>query len=295
MDNGVHVVTASPANRSRDRPLVYAHRGGRALGPENTIPAFDLGTAAGADGFEFDVHLSKDDEVVICHDPTLDRTTDVMGPVADRTANALAAVNATLRFGVDLEHEWNGKRAGIPTLREVLLRYPGAPIVVEMKATSRRAAEAVVRTVREADAVERVCVGSFSREALEAVRALEPAIATGASRSETQWALYGSWLHLAPRRPAYRAFQVPETAGRLTVVSPRFLRCAHRADIAVQVWTVNESADMRRLLDWGVDGLISDRPDVAVQVRDSWVESRGSVGSRTNAATAERQRPNAPV
>ena len=70
----------------------------------------------------------------------------------------------------------------------------------------------------------------------------------------------------------YRAFQVPEQAGRLRVVTPRFLRAVHRADLAVQVWTVNEEADMRRLFDWGVDGIITDRPDVAVRMRDEWVE-----------------------
>ena len=264
----------SPARRSPDRPHVYAHRGGRALGPENTIPAFDLGAAAGADGFEFDVHLSADGEVVICHDPTLDRTTDATGPVASRTARELAAVNAAVRYGVDLEHEWKGARAGVPTLREVLHRYPAAPMVIEMKVHTPLAAQAVVDAVREAGAIDRVCVGSFSLAALQTVRALEPRIATGASQRETQWALYASWLGLAPWRPVYHAFQVPEHAGRLTVVSPAFLRCVHRAGLALQVWTVNEPADMQRLLDWGIDGLITDRPDLAVRVRDEWIEAR---------------------
>ena len=152
----------SPAQRANGRPLVFAHRGGRALGPENTVPAFDAGLAAGADGLELDVHLSSDGEVVICHDPTLERTTDASGPIAARSAAELGAVNATQRFGVDLEHVWTGVRAGIPTLRDVLRRYDAVPMIIEIKAATPEAATAVVDVVREARAIDRVCIGSFS-------------------------------------------------------------------------------------------------------------------------------------
>ena len=85
-----------------------------------------------------------------------------------------------------------------------------------------------------------------------------------------------SWCRLGVGRVPYRAFQVPEQSGRLRVVSPRFIRAAHRANLAFQVWTVNDEADMRRLLDWGVDGLISDRPDEAVRVRNEWARTRNA-------------------
>ncbi len=258
----------SPAQRASYRPLVFAHRGGRALGPENTIPAFDAGLAAGADGLELDVHLSSDGKVVVCHDATLDRTTDVTGPIAARSAADLARINATLRFGVDLEDVWGGERAGIPTLREVLGRYRDAPVIIEIKTATPVAARAVVEVVRDLEALDRVCVGSFSLIAIQAVRIFEPRIPTSGSRKEGQLALYRSWLGLSPGRVPYRAFQVPEQAGRLRVVTPRFVRAVHRANVALQVWTVNEESDMRRLLGWGVDGIITDRPDVAVAVRD---------------------------
>jgi len=258
----------SPAQRAYRRPLVFAHRGGRALAPENTVPAFDAGLATGADGLELDVHLSSDGEAVVCHDPTLDRTTDATGPVAGRTAADLARLTATRHFGVDLEHRWTGERAGVPTLREVLARYPGIPVIIEIKAATVGTARAVVDVVRSARAIDRVCVGSFSLVAVDAVRRHEPRIATSASRREGQLALYRSWARLSPGRVPYRAFQVPEQAGRLRVVTPRFIRAIHRADLAIQVWTVNEACDMRRLLSWGVDGLITDRPDLAVKIRD---------------------------
>jgi glycerophosphoryl diester phosphodiesterase len=264
----------SPAQRAYRRPLVFAHRGGRALAPENTVPAFDAGLATGADGLELDVHLSSDGEAVVCHDATLDRTTDATGPVAARTAADLARVTATGHFGVNLEHRWTGERAGIPTLREILARYPGIPVIIEIKAPTVEAARAVVDVVRSAGAIGRVCVGSFSLVAVDAARRLEPRIATSASRREGQLALYRSWAGLSPGCVSYRAFQVPEQAGRLRVVTPRFIRAVHRADLAIHVWTVNEECDMRRLLGWGVDGLITDRPDLAVKIRDVYAAAQ---------------------
>ena len=259
---------------SSHAPLVFAHRGGRALGPENTITAFDLGVAAGADGLELDVQLSRDGHVVVCHDPTLDRTTDAVGALVDRTAAELAAVNASVRYGVDLEMPWTGAPAGLPTLDEVLVRYPRASVIIEMKGERTDLGPAVVEAVRRARAGARVCLGSFSSAVLAAARRAGPELATSASREEALRALQRSWLWLSPGRVPYKAFQVPERAGRLRVVSPRFLRSVHRAGCAVHVWTVNDEADMRRLFDWGVDAIITDRPDVAVRVRDEWMAQR---------------------
>lgn len=266
-------------------PLVFAHRGGRALGPENTIAAFDLGMAAGANGLELDVQLSRDGHVVVCHDPTLDRTTDAVGALADRTAAELAMVNASVRYGIDLEMPWTGAAAGLPTLDEVLARYPSASLIIEMKGDRTDLGPAVVESVRRARAGARVCLGSFSSAVLAAARGAGPELATSASREEALRALQRSWLWLSPGRVAYKAFQVPERAGRLRVVSPRFLRSVHRAGCAVHVWTVNDEADMRRLFDWGVDGIITDRPDVAVRVRAAWVAEgrRAKEGRRDDA------------
>ncbi len=269
----------SPYSRTPGRPLVFAHRGGRALGPENTLVAFDLGAAAGADGMELDVHLSRDGRVVVCHDPTVDRTTEEKGPLAERTAAELAALNATVRYGTDLEHVWTGPRAGIPTLDEVLMRYPDARVIIEIKDGTEACAAAVVESVRGAHAMERVCVGSFSLLAMLAVRAREPRMVTGAAPKEGHRALYRSWLGLSPGRVPYRVFQVPEQAGRLKVVTPRFIRAVHKRDISLYVWTVNEEADMRRLFDLGVDGIITDRPDLAVRVRDEWVRTHNHEGA----------------
>jgi glycerophosphoryl diester phosphodiesterase len=250
---------------------VFAHRGGRALGPENTLAALDLGLAAGADGLEFDVRISRDAVPVLHHDPDLDRCTNVRGPVDSLTAAELARVDAAYWFDEENGYPMRDRAIGVPTLADALAHCVGRPLIVEIKVGTVDAARLVVDVIRHADAVERVCIGSFSLLALETVRALEPRILTSAARDEGQWSLYRSWVGLPLGATPYRGFQVPERSGRLTVVSRRFIRSAHRAGLPVQVWTVNDERDMWRLLDWGVDALISDRPDLAVRVRDAWV------------------------
>jgi glycerophosphoryl diester phosphodiesterase len=229
------------------RPLVFAHRGGAALAPENTIAAFDNSIALGADGLELDVRLSHDGAIVVHHDRTVDRTTTLTGPIARLRLDEL-------------------KRAAVPLLSEVLARYRDVRIIIELKVNRPEMAHAVVQIVRAADAVERVCIGSFGRRALRAVRALDPAIATSAAREEVRLALYRSWCRWPIARAAYDGYQVPEVAGSTRVVSPRFVRDAHAAGLAVQVWTVDTDADACRLLGWGVDALITDRPDVIVPI-----------------------------
>jgi glycerophosphoryl diester phosphodiesterase len=265
------------------RPLVYAHRGGAALRPENTIASFDYGLSLGADGLELDVRLSRDGVVVIHHDGTVDRTTGGTGPLSALTADELGMLDAGYWFrpafetgrtpeggrhstAAGTEFPFRGQGFGVPRLREVLERYPGVPLIIELKVNHAELARRTIDDVRAAGAVDRVSFGSFGWRVLHAAREYEPRIATGASREETRWALYRSWIRWPLGRPSYREFQVPERSGATTIISPRFVRHAHRAGLPVKVWTVNEEADMRRLIRWGVDGLISDRPDVAAAV-----------------------------
>ena len=227
------------------RPLVFAHRGGSALAPENTIAAFDNGLALGVDGLELDVHLSRDGVVVVHHDVLLDRTTALHGPIAARTAEEL-------------------RRVQIPTLADVLGRYRDPRIIVEMKVNTPELAAGTIDVVRRADAVDRVCLGSFGLRVLRAARAFEPAIATSGAREEVRWALYRSWCRWPVSRVGYDGYQVPELSGHTRVVSPRFVEYAHDARLGVQVWTVDTTAAASRLLEWGVDALITDRPDIIV-------------------------------
>src|SRR5262245_59303720 len=216
------------------RPLVFAHRGGSALAPENTMAAFANGLALGADGIELDVRLSADGSVVVHHDATVDRTTAGTGVVAAMSQAELA-------------------RLEVPLLADVFGEFPDARVIVELKVNDRELAAAAVDVIRRANAVGRVCLGAFGQRVLNAVRLLEPAIATSAGREEVRWALYRSWVRRPSYRVPYSGFQVPECSGATRIVSKRFIDMAHRADLAVQVWTVDDENDARRLLSWGVD------------------------------------------
>ena len=228
--------------------------------------------ACGADGLEFDVHLSRDRVVVVHHDATLERTTGTKGRLCDRTADELHRLDAGFTFqpagaaGTD-GFPYRGAGFGIPTLKEVLTRHPSARLIIEMKANDPELARRTIDELRAADALGRVALGSFYWRVLHAARVYEPRAVTGASREETRWALYRSWVHLSLGRPRYKEFQVPERLGLTTIVTPRFIEHAHRAGIPVKVWTVNDEADIRRLLAWGADAIISDRPDLAVRAR----------------------------
>ena len=226
-------------------PCVFAHRGGAALAPENTLAAFEHAIALGTDGVELDVRPSRDGRVVVIHDSTLDRTTTLHGPVNRCTAAELS-------------------RAHVPELSEVLHLCRDLRVIVEIKVNDAAFGRQVVGELRKANAVERSCVGGFRRAVLRAVRQEEPALATSGAREEVRLALYRTWLGWPVASPAYDGYQIPEFSGRTRVVSPRFIADAHRAGLGVQVWTVNDEADARRLLAWGVDALITDRPDLMV-------------------------------
>jgi glycerophosphoryl diester phosphodiesterase len=256
------------ARRAGDRLTVFAHRGGAGLAPENTRGAFRQAAALGVDGCELDVRLSKDDEVVVIHDATLDRTTDADGPVGALTAAELGRVDAGHRFDEAGGFPWRGRGEGVPRLADVLADHPAVPFIIEVKGDDPAFARAVAAVVARAGALDRVCFGGFADVTLAAVRGAQPGACTSAATEEIRRALYRSYVWWPPGRVPYRAFQVPEIAnGGTRIVSPRFVRLARRGGRVLHVWTVNAPGDIARLKAWGVDGVITDRPDVALQFR----------------------------
>lgn len=219
------------------------------------MAAFANGVSCGADGLELDVRASKDGRVVVVHDETLDRTTRLRGRVRDYNADELAD-------------------ADVPELRTVLETFRDRRIIVEVKVNEPAFGRLVVDELRRAGAIDRACVGAFRRAVLRAVRDEEPALATSAAREEVRLALYRSWLRWPVMHTAYAGYQIPELSGSTRVVSPRFVADARRAGLGVQVWTVNDESTARRLLSWGVDALITDRPDLMVPLVREGAEQR---------------------
>jgi glycerophosphoryl diester phosphodiesterase len=269
---------------------VFAPRGGAQLAPENTMAAFDNAAALAVDGFELDVRLSKDGEVVVMHDEHLDRTTDAIGPVSLRTAAQLAALDAGFRFQRDRGDVSRAPRIGVPRLADVLARHPHLPAIIELKGTDVAIAHAAVDVVRQLGALDRVCFGGFDDGVLRAAELADPGVCRSAARTEVRIALYKSYVAWPLGRHRYAAFQIPETFGTTRVVSRRFLNAARRAGVLVQVWTVNEEADMRRLIDWGVDALITDRPDLALAVVADRSLARGRSPGIVDAPASARGR-----
>ena len=154
---------------------MFGHRGGSRLAPENTIAAFDRAVAEGVDGLELDVRLSKDGQVMVCHDARVDRTSNTTGAIADMTANELARVDAGYRFASGaLSYPFRWRGFGVPTLAEVLARYPRHPFIVEMKDNTRAMAEATVAVIRAAGAPDRVCLGAFPNAVMRHARRHAP-------------------------------------------------------------------------------------------------------------------------
>jgi glycerophosphoryl diester phosphodiesterase len=248
------------------RLSVIAHRGGSKLRPENTLAAFEHAVALGVDALECDVHLSRDGEVVVIHDPTLERTTDARGPVAALTASELARVDAGFQFGAAEGFPFRGRAGGIPTLHDVLGRHRDRPVVIEVKGENVETARRALGVVREHDAGHRVIVGGFSPAVLGAVRREMPTLVTSANRAEGRQALTRSYLWLSPRRPAFQLFQMPFRLQGRQIFGRGFVSAARRGGLPVHAWIVDDPADMRRLIVWGVTGIISDRPDLAMDV-----------------------------
>jgi glycerophosphoryl diester phosphodiesterase len=248
-------------------PLLIAHRGGGALAPENTLVAFRRALEWWrADILELDVQPTSDGEVVVFHDATLDRTTDGSGPVASHTLRELRALDAGFRFGLDGAFPFRSIGVGIPTLTEVLNAFPAARINVEIK--DCRAQERVRESIEKANATHRVLVaaGDLANRSLFH----DHPVAKSASAEELRAFYIAHRLRLTSRmRMRVDAFQMPERHEGRQVLSPRLVSDAHARNIAVHVWTVDEAGDMHRLLDWGVDGIITDRPDRLAEVLHS--------------------------
>ena len=246
---------------SFDRVVAIAHRGGSALRPENTLLAFDHAVSLGVDGLECDVQLSRDGEVIVMHDPTVQRTTDGTGAVKDLTADELMRLDAAARF-----EAYRGQGIGVPTFRSVLNRYSHMPLVVEIKSDQPDVADRVLEVIREANADDRVIIAGFSHAVLAHVRRVAPHLPTSGSRLEVQSALMRSWLWMKPRRTGYQLLQVPFRFRGRQVLTHAYVRAARRAGVPVHSWIVDLPEDLKAMVDWGVTGLISDRPDLAVEV-----------------------------
>jgi len=264
---GALALTAQPAPEHPffrlPRPTIVAHRGGRSLGPENTLHTFRKALEAGAHVLEMDVRATRDGIPVLMHDATVDRTTDGRGAVRDLSFRDIRKLDAAYRWSPDggATFPLRGRGIAVPALEEVLKAFAEAPKSIEIKGSDPATATLFCELVRRYDHGSRILASSFHDETVEAVRRSCPQAATSVTFSEGRWLFLLSRLRLTfLHSPEAHALQVPERFGRIQVVTPRFVRDAHGRNLRVYVWTVNDPRAMRALLDMGVDGLITDHP-----------------------------------
>lgn len=258
------------------RVIAFAHQGGSFEGPSSTLFAIEHALAVGATAIELDVHATRDRHVVVSHDHTVDRTTNHRGDIAQLTYGEISEMdNAYWWIEGDIAtpgreasaYPHRDRRAGdrrfaVSTLEDVATAFPGVLLNLDIKRSDPDVApyeQLLYDQLRYLEITDSVIVASFHDEAIQRFRALAPEVATSAATQETA-AFYFSHLEEHPVVPPVSAFQVPATFGEVDVVTESFVEAAHRCGVAVHVWTINEVDEMARLLDVGVDGLVSDRP-----------------------------------
>lgn len=234
-------------------PRAFVHRGwhyGELDGMENSLSAFRRAVSEGYQYLETDVHATSDGVVVVHHDAVLDRTTDLSGPIARQPWQVVRTAKI-------------GGREPVSRLEDVLEELPDALLNIDVKASW--AIDPLIATLRRMNAYGRVCVASFSEARLERVRrSAGDGLLTsmGTKAIARLWAAGRLPAFVRGRRGHQRIAQVPVRQGRLTIVDKRLIVAARRRGIEVHVWTIDEPDQMHELIDLGVDGIMTDKPEV---------------------------------
>jgi glycerophosphoryl diester phosphodiesterase len=251
-----------------DRPLLFAHRGGAKLWPENTIYAFQNALELGVTYWETDVHATRDGTLVVHHDERVDRTTNGSGRIRDMRYAELGDLDAGYWFKDGTGYPYRGKGLKIPTLSEVFDLSPTSRLNVEIKPRSRAVAKKLWQFIEHRGLHDRILVAAERDATVRRFRRYSAErVATSASWRE----VLRFWLAVRARVDrffpvAFDALQVPPSYNGLTVVDRPFIRAAHRHGVQVHVWTLDEPSEIRRLTNLGVDGIMSDRPDRLVNL-----------------------------
>lgn len=251
-------------------PRVFGHRGAAGVAPENTLASFRRARADGADVFELDVHGTADGEIVVLHDPTLERTTDGAGAVSGLRFAEVAALDAGFHFTPDggRTHPFRGSGVRVPRLAELVREFPDVPLNIEIKQETPSIVDAVVALLRAARTT--VVLAAEQDVIMTAIRRAAPDIATSLAAGEVATFMGALQQGVAPTLPAGAvALQIPPRFWGVELVTRETVAAAHALGAEVHVWTINDTAEMRRLLALGCDGIISDLPADARAVVDA--------------------------
>jgi glycerophosphoryl diester phosphodiesterase len=254
------------------RPLVIAHQGGDGIWPGDTMYAFEKAVEIGADVLEMDAHITKDGHIVLMHDETVDDTTDGTGLIEEMTLDDLKQLDAAYEWSNDggQTFPYRGQGIQVPTLDELFQKFPQMRYVIEIKLTKNPIDQPLCGLIRQHGMQDKVVVASFHDEAMQNFRATCPEVATSASRGEvTKFVILGKVFLSGLVRPEYQSIQPPfdpEESYNIPIMTKRFIREVHAKNVRVEPWTVNDPELMKQYIEWGVDGIITDRPDLLVEI-----------------------------
>jgi glycerophosphoryl diester phosphodiesterase len=254
------------------QPTVIAHQGGDGLWPGDTMYAFEHAVALGVDVLEMDAHLTKDGQIVLMHDERVDRTTDGSGLIEDMTLADLQKLDAAYGWSPDggQTFPFRGQGIKVPTLGGLFKAFPDMRYVIEIKLTKTPIAQPFCDLIHQYDMQDKVIVASFHDDAMQMFRDACPDVATSASRGEvTKFVLLEKVFLSSLVSPKYESLQVPydpsESLG-INILTGRFIRDAHKKNLRVEPWTVNDQELMQKYIKMGVDGLMTDRPDLLLEL-----------------------------
>ncbi|HAV78471.1 MAG TPA: glycerophosphodiester phosphodiesterase [Anaerolineae bacterium] len=255
-----------------DNPLVIAHQGGDGIWPGNTMYAFEKVVEIGADVLEMDAHITRDGHIVLMHDETVDDTTDGTGLIEEMTLDALKQLDAAYDWSNDggQTFPFRGQGIQVPALDELFQKFPQMRYVIEIKLTENSIDTPLCSLIRQYNMQEKVVVASFHDAAIQSFRETCPEVATSASRGEvTKFVLLSKVFLSGFVEPAYQSIQPPfdpKESLNIPIMTERFIRQAQARNIRVEPWTVNDPGLMQQYIDWGVDGIITDRPDLMIEI-----------------------------
>lgn len=252
------------------RPLVIAHQGGEEVWPSNTMYAYEHAVALGVDMLEMDLHATADGKLVLMHDETVDRTTDGTGKIEEMTLAEFKALDGGYDWTNDdgQTHPFRGQGITPASLDEVFSAFPDMPMNIEIKLVeSQPVAELFCQAIRDYGMQDKVLVASFHQDAMDQFRSLCPEVTTSLAQNEViDFFVRHKLLLGGTYSPPAAAVQVPEERSGLRVLTTGFVDDAHQRGMDVHAWTINEPDDMQRMIDLGVDGIITDRPDLLVEL-----------------------------
>ncbi|GJM43027.1 MAG: glycerophosphoryl diester phosphodiesterase [Ardenticatenaceae bacterium] len=267
-------VPEHPFYTQQDGVMVIAHQGGEWLRPSNTLVAFDHAVELGVDVLEMDIHQTKDGVIILMHDDTVDRTTDGSGAINEMSYAEIRALDAGHYWTDDdgATYPYRGLGIQVPTLEEIFQNYPEMRMNIEIKQETPSMVRPFCTLIHDYNMEEKILVATFHQATVEEFREVCPGVITSMVEPEIQlfFGLNTVFLGALFQAPG-TAFQVPRTSslpiiGKVDVLTERFIRVANSHNIQVHAWTINDPAEMERLIGLGVNGIITDRPDLLLEI-----------------------------